>query len=171
MLPGPPYAMTSTAICSAAMDEIHDGTHGSDVGFRKNAVTEIEDVARTSARAGEDVANLTRTFGRGCEQGHGLEVALDCTLSDAGPGGIQRNPPVDADHVTARRGEVLQERRGAGAKVNQRDVRSTRERQRLPAVRLHVGAIVVRRQTPDPAVEQLGRVSVAGRLSLLRRSE
>src|SRR6266481_5415971 len=90
MLPGPPYAMTSTAICSSAMDEIHDGTHGSDVGFRKNAVAEIEDVARTSPRAGEDVANLTGTFGRGCEQGDGLEVALDCTLSDAGPRGIQR---------------------------------------------------------------------------------
>src|SRR5882762_10754392 len=164
MLPGPPYAITSTATRSAAMDEIYDGPHGGDIGFRKNAVAEVEDVARTSPRPREDVADLTRTLrGRG-KQCCGLEIALDCAVSDAGPRGVQRNPPVDADDVATSRREVFQKRRGAGTEVNQRHLRGTRQRQRLAAVRLYVGAIVVRRETADPAVEQLQRLRPGARL-------
>src|SRR6267378_71459 len=167
MLPGPPYAITSTAsgAGSAAMYEIHDRPHGSDVGLRKNAVTEIEDVAGTPTGAGEDIADLARALRGGREQRRGLEITLDRAIPpDAGPGGVQRNPPIDADHVAARCGEILQERGGAGTEVNERNVRSTRERQRLAAVRLNVGAIVVRRETPDPAIEQLQRFSPGARL-------
>src|SRR6266511_2931419 len=164
MLPGPPYAMTSTATRSAAMDEIHDRPNRGDIGFRQDAVAEVEDVARTSPSLREDVADLPRTFGRGCEQGDGLEIALDCTFSDAGPRGVQRNPPVDADDVATSRGEVFQKRRGAGTEVNQRHLRGTRQCQRLAAVRLYVGAIVIRRETADPAVEQLQRLRPGARL-------
>src|SRR5258705_296336 len=164
MLPGPPYAVTSTATRSAAMHEIHDRPNRGDIGFRKNAVAEIEDVARTPPRPREDVADLTRTFGRGCEQGDWPEIPLDCTLSDAGPRGVQRNPPVDADDVAASRGEVFQKRRGAGAEVNQRHLRGTRQCHRVAAVWLYVGAIVVRRETADPAVEQLQRLRPGARL-------
>src|SRR5258708_1414438 len=136
MLPGPPYAITSTATRSAAMDEIYDGPHGGDIGFRKNAVAEIEDMTRTSPSPREDVADLPRTFGRGCEQGDWLEIALDCALSDAGPRGVQRNPPVDADDVATSRGEVFQKRRGAGTEVNQRHLRGTPQCQRRAAVRV-----------------------------------
>src|SRR5207249_6837211 len=160
MLPGPPYAITSTATGggSTAMDEIHDSAHGGDVGFRKDAMAEIEDVARTPTGLRKNCADLTRPLRGGCEQRRGLEIALDRTISDAGPCGIERNAPVDADDVATRCGEVLQERGGAGAEVNQRNLRGARERQRLPAVRLHVRAIVVRRETTDPAVEELQRL-------------
>src|SRR5882672_2566399 len=149
MLPGPPYAITSTASRegggSAAMHEIHDGPHGSDVRLREHAVAEIEDVARAPTGTGEDVADLTGTLRRGREQRRRLEIALDrATPPHAGPSGVQRNPPVDADDVAARCGEILQERGGAGTEVNERNVRGARERQRLAAVRLHVGAVVVR---------------------------
>src|SRR2546425_2060575 len=158
MLPGPPYAITSTASRegggSAAMHEIHDRPHGSDVRLGKNAVAEIEDVARPPTGSREDVADLTGTLRGGREQRRGLEIALDRAVSNAGPRGIQRNPPVDANDVAARRGEVLEERRSTRAEVNQRNVRGARERQRLAAVRLHVRAIVVRRQASDPAVER-----------------
>src|ERR1041384_7302635 len=107
MFPGPPYAITSTAICSAAMDEIHDGPHRGDVRLRKDAVAEIEDVARTSAGAGEDVANLTGPFRRGSEQGDGLEVALDRSLAGAAPAGIQRTPPSFPVRAAPRRSEVI----------------------------------------------------------------
>src|SRR6266550_6774836 len=164
MLPGPPYAITSTATRSAAMDKIYDGPHGGDVRLRKNAVAEIENMARTSPRPREDVANLTGPFRGGGKQCGGLEIALDCSLSDAGPRGVQRNPPVDADDVATSRGEVFQKRRGAGTEVNQRHLRGTRQCQRLAAVRLYVGAIVVRRETADPAVEQLQRLRPGARL-------
>src|SRR3989441_2062836 len=168
MLPGPPYAITSTASRegggSAAMHEIHDRPHGSDVRLGKNAVAEIEDVARPPTGSREDVADLTGTLRGGREQRRGLEIALDRAVSNAGPRGIQRNPPVDANDVAARRGEVLEERRSTRAEVNQRNVRGARERQRLAAVRLHVRAIVVRRQASDPAVEQLQRLRPGARL-------
>src|SRR5437879_3388614 len=164
MLPGPPYAITSTASRSAAMDEIHDGAHGSDVGFRKDAMAEIEDVTGTPAGLGKDGADLTRPLRGWCEQCRGLEIALDRTVSDAGPCGIERNAPVDADDVATSRGEVLQERGSAGAEVNERNVRGARERQRLAAVRLHVGAIVVGREASDPAVEELQRLRPGARL-------
>src|SRR3989442_8697468 len=129
---GPPYAITSTATGggSAAMDEIHDGAHGSDVGLRKNAMAEIEDVTRTPAGLGKDGADLTRPLRGGCEQCRGLEIALDRTISDAGPCGIERNAPVDADDVATRCGEVLQERGGGRAGVNRRDLRGPPRPQR-----------------------------------------
>ena len=48
------------------MDQIHDSPHRRDVRLWQDAVAEIEDVARTSFRPREDVADLTRTLrGRG----------------------------------------------------------------------------------------------------------
>src|SRR5438876_7780405 len=111
MLPGPPYAMTSTAICSAAMDEFHHGAHGCDVRLGKDAVTEIEDVPRTSPRAGEDVANLSGTFGGGREQGGGFEIALDCARFDAGPRGFRRTPRGPAAKRAASRADAYPQRR------------------------------------------------------------
>src|SRR3954468_24731237 len=116
MLPGPPYAITSTAsrAGSASMHESHDRPDGSDVGLRKDAVPEIEDVARPSAGSSEDVADLASTLRGGREQCRGLQIALDRAIPDAQPRGVQRNPPVDADDVPARCGEILQERGGPG---------------------------------------------------------
>src|SRR6267142_89749 len=151
MLPGPPYAMTSTATRSAAMHEIHDRANRGDIGFRKNAVAEIEDVTRTSPRPREDVADLTRTFGRGCEQGDWLEIPLDCPLSDARPRGVQRNSPVDADDVATSRGKVFQKRRGAGTKADQRHLRgelAPRQSDRLHHI-AELGVHVERGQSLD----------------------
>src|SRR5438132_1666245 len=102
------------------MDQIHDSPHGSDVRLGEHAVAEIEDVARTSARAGEDVTDLTRTLRGGREQCRGVEIALDRAIlpPDARPGGVQRNAPVDADHVAARCCEIFEKRGGAGTEVN-----------------------------------------------------
>src|SRR2546428_5599129 len=117
------------------MDEIHDSPQGREVRLGEHAVPEIEDVARTSAGAGEDVTDLTRALRGGREQCRGVEIALDRAITppDARPGGVQRNAPVDADHVAARCCEVFEERGGGGAAVNERNVRWIRERPALPA--------------------------------------
>src|SRR5437667_11886070 len=102
MLPGPPYAMTSTAICSAAMDEFHHGAHGCDVRLGKDAVTEIEDVPRTSPRAGEDTADLTGTFGGGREQRGGYESAQDAARFESVPSRHNPHPRTHTDTAASR---------------------------------------------------------------------
>src|SRR5437879_1214582 len=59
-LPGPPYAMSSTASWSAAMHQVHDRPDRRDIGLGQHAVAEIENVAGPSPRAREDVADLAR---------------------------------------------------------------------------------------------------------------
>src|SRR2546430_4172835 len=98
------------------MHEIYDSPHRSDVGLRQHAMAEIEDVARAPAGSCKDVADLTGTLRSGGEQRGGLEIALDRAISDASPGGIQRDPPVDADDVAARCAEIFQKSGGARAR-------------------------------------------------------
>src|SRR5207247_4618758 len=78
--------------------------------------------------------------------------------------GLEWNPRVNADDVTAGGGEVFEERRRAGSEVNEWHAGFLGERQCLAAVRLHVGAIVVGRQAADPTVEQLQRLRARARL-------
>src|SRR2546422_6602809 len=118
------------------MDEIHDSPHGSDIRLGEHAVAEIEDVARTSTGAGEDVMDLTGALRGGREQCRRVEIALDRAIPapDAGPGSVQRNAPVDADHVAAGCCEIFEKGGGAGAEVNHRNGRRIRERTRFPAM-------------------------------------
>src|SRR6266513_1441141 len=146
------------------MHEIHDRTHGRDVRFGQDAVAEVEDVTGPPTGPREDLPNLPRALGGRRQERDGLEVALDGTLADAGPGGIERHSPIDTDDVAAGGREVFEERRGPRAEVNYRNICGTRERERFPAVRLDVGAIVVGRETADPAIEHLQRLRTGARL-------
>src|SRR6266550_582947 len=155
---GPPYAMSSTGMRSAAMHHLHHGLQRLDRSVGQDAVSEIEDVAGPAARAAEDVTHprLERRAWR--EQSDGIEVALDRARgTDALPRRIERNTPVDADHVTPRGRKVLEESGGVGSEMDNGHPGPAREFQGAPAVRLHVGAVVLRGQTADPAVEQLER--------------
>src|ERR1043166_7175714 len=129
IFPGPPYAITSTAI-SAIVDLIHHRPHGRDVRFRQNPVPEIEDVAGPPAGLLQDVLDQSRALGGRGEERRRVEVALDCFGADASPRAVERDAPVDADHVTTRGGEVFQKGRRAGAEVNQRNAGGASQRQR-----------------------------------------
>src|SRR2546427_12272572 len=99
------------------MDEIHDSPHGRDVRLGEHAVPEIEDVARTSAGAGEDVTDLTGALRGGREQCRGVEIALDRAIPppEAGPGGAQRNAPAPPDTAPPPSGETFGKSGGGAA--------------------------------------------------------
>ena len=86
--------------------------HALERRLRQHAVAEIEDVAGPPARASQDVV-------RGGEQaiaGPSSSVGsrLPCTArscADDLPRFVERQPPVDADHVAARLGQIGQNRR------------------------------------------------------------
>src|SRR5205085_7791012 len=85
------------------MHVLGERLHVLDGGCRQNAVTEIENVARSSA------GTLQHIVGRGehaierREQKRGIEIALDrAVVSDTVPGFVERNPPVGANDVAAR---------------------------------------------------------------------
>src|SRR6267142_6911357 len=166
MLPGPPYAMTSTAsgVLSSPMHEIHNRADRRDFGFGEHAVPEVEDVTRPAVGAPQHVADLPRALGRGSEERRGLEIPLDRMIANSGPRRVERNAPIDADHVSTSSREVLEKRRRARTEVNDRDAGLFRERQRRAAVRLHEGAVVVGREAPDPTIEQLQRLRAGTRL-------
>src|SRR5258706_608261 len=120
MLPGPPYAITSTASWSAAMHEIHDRPDRRYVGLGKHTVAEVEDVPGPAGSTFEDARDLTVTLGGRSEQRGRLQIPLDRAIPDPPPCRVERNAPVDADHVAARCRKVLEKGRVACAEVNQR---------------------------------------------------
>src|ERR1039458_1052055 len=72
-------------------------------GFLKNAVAEIEDVARASSSAAQNVFRARLDFFPLGEKQHGIEIALHRALvAEALPSGIERNTPVEADNLGAR---------------------------------------------------------------------
>src|SRR5216110_425307 len=119
ILSGPPYAITKTAsrAPSSAMHEIHYGAHRRDIGLGQYPMSEIEDVAGPTGGALQDVPDLARSFTIGGKQGGGLQIALDRAIADTRPRRIERDAPVDADHIAAGGCEILEKRRGAGAEV------------------------------------------------------
>src|ERR1700694_1769940 len=74
--------------------EVFEGRLGED------AVTQVEDVSRTSGGTAQDIAGaVAHELGRAPWAG-GAEVALDPTLeADTLPAPVERNPPVEGDDV------------------------------------------------------------------------
>src|SRR5689334_4479184 len=122
MLPGPPYAITSTATWSgegsAAMYEIHDRPDSRYIGLGKHTVAEVEDVAGPAGGAFEDGRYLTVALGGRSEQRDRLEIPLNRAIPDPRPCRVERNAPVDADHVAARCRKILEKGGGARAEVD-----------------------------------------------------
>ena len=72
-------------------------------------MAEIEDVARPPGRPPQDVARLALDDLPGGEQRRRLEIALDGPIGDDGPALVEREPPVEADHVAARARDLGQQ--------------------------------------------------------------
>src|SRR5438445_64735 len=114
--------MSSTGTASAPMHQLHHGLQRFDRRIGEDAVAEVEDVAGPAPGAAEDVAHSRLERGARSEQRRGVQVPLDrLRRADALPRRVQRDAPIDADHVAARRREVLEEARGAGAEVDHGD--------------------------------------------------
>src|SRR5262245_39146256 len=105
--------MTRTA-SSTSMDQVHNGANRGHVRCGKHAVAEIEDVSGAPLGPRQDVAHLAVALGAGSEQRGRLEVSLDRAIADARPRGVERQAPVNADHVSPRGGKVLEKRGGSG---------------------------------------------------------
>src|SRR5215469_13792927 len=93
------------------------GQPGEDVrvGAGEHTVPEVEDVARASTGAAEDVSGRPLDALPRAEQHRRVEVALDAPVSDLRPTGVERHAPVEPDHVAAGCGHLPEERGGAGA--------------------------------------------------------
>src|SRR5690348_11896239 len=121
-LPGPPYAMSSTATRSPLMHPLHHRLNGLHGGFGEDAVPEIEDVSSSSAGAGEDIPHLPLQLGPRREERCRIEVALNgVTWADPLPRHVQRDPPVDTDHVATGAREIHEQPRpGVGSEMDHR---------------------------------------------------
>src|SRR5712691_11539704 len=102
------------------MHEIHDRATSRYVSLRKHPVAEVEDMAGPARGAFENVRDLTVALGRRREQRCRLEIPLDCAIPDPRPRSLERNAPVDADHVAARCREIFEKGGGASAEVDER---------------------------------------------------
>src|SRR5213594_2732114 len=138
-LPGPPYAITSTATPSAAMDPVHDALQRLDRGLRQHAVPEVEDVTGTARGPVEHVAHPLLELGERREQRRGIEVPLNRPVgADALPRDVEGNAPVHADDVAAGAGEVGEQHGSVGAEMDHGDAGRAGQLERALAVRKHV---------------------------------
>ena len=125
------------------------------VGRWQHAVTEVEHVAGPPVVLGEDPpGGLLDTFPRPQEQ-HRVQVALYGPVADlAAPLG-QRDPPVEADHVTARGCLELQNAGRADAEVDRWHAQLANPLEQAPHRRPQPQLVIQRAQAADPGVEHL----------------
>ena len=128
---------------------------------------QVEDVARPPCGGGEDrVRRRCDPLPRAEEQRR-VEVPLDALrLAHGGPALVERDAPVEPDHVPSGRGHERQQRRGAGPEVDRRHVDRGEDPRRPGRDELR---IVRGRERADPRVEELDHVG-AGAHRLLNVS-
>ena len=85
-------------------------------------MTEVEDVPGPAACPSEHVERLCFDPLPRRQQHGGVEIALDGTIRHLGPADIERDAPVETDHVTARDRHLPEQRRRTGAEVNRGNV-------------------------------------------------
>src|SRR5438132_1712223 len=105
------------------MHPLDDRLEGFHRRLREHAMPEIEDVPGAPAGAGEHVAHLPLELRPRRQKRYRIEVALNGAGSrgpDALPRDVERNAPVDADHITARPREIREQRGRVRPKVNNR---------------------------------------------------
>ena len=116
---------------------------------------------RPPARASTSrVARSTRSHGPKSS----APSRFPCTprsLATASQPTVERDAPVEPDHVAARGGHLREQRGGAGAEVDRRAVDGREDPRR---VRLHELLVVGGRQRPDPGVEELDHVGARSHL-------
>src|SRR5438270_10875270 len=115
---GLPYAMSSTALCSAAMHERREPLEMLDRGVRQDAVPEIENMSRSAAGGFHHASGAVLDNRPRAKQERRIEVALDAPVVAHHPPGVAKiHPPVDADAVTPRVFAQGQHPGGAGREV------------------------------------------------------
>ena len=120
-------------------------------------------MARAAGRAGEHVERRRLDPLPRPEQDGAVEVALHAAVvADLLPAPVERDPPVEPDHVAARVAHLLEQRRRAGAEVDRRAVDRGEDARR---VRLHELLVVRRRERADPRVEELDHVRAGAHLA------
>src|ERR1700722_8640870 len=103
------------------MHHAYDGFERGRIGRRQDAVSEVEDVARVAAGARENFARSRYGNVDAPEAARGVEVALDCTTTDAAPSLVEVHVPVDADDRTVGRGHEVEQFAGADTEQDRGD--------------------------------------------------
>src|SRR5579884_2149923 len=142
-------ASLDTRLHGLLLDELRQLREDPGVGRGQNAVAEVEDV-RAALRGVEHRLRTGLDPLPRPEQDGGIEVSLDRAIMRHG---LEREPPVDADHVAAGAGERTQQLLGgAGAEMDRRYVDRGED---ACAVRRDELLVVGRRERADPRVEEL----------------
>ena len=125
----------------------------------RHAVAEVEDVAGGRATLGQHAADLaSRRTGQSASSSAGsrLPCTARCRPDPAGRL-VERDPPVDADHVRAGLAHQPEQLTGADPEVHRRHVQVGERGEHRGAVRLDEAGVVGRGQRAGPRVEQLQR--------------
>jgi carboxymethylenebutenolidase len=128
-------------------------------------VAKIEDVARASGSAAEDVFRARLQFLPIGEEQNGIEIALHRALmTEASPAIVERDTPVEPDHVGSSLFHGGQERGAVGAEINDGRASFLQLPHHAGDVGEHVAAIVFHAEASDPTVENLNHVGAGAHL-------
>ena len=101
------------------VDQLDDPREHVGIGLGQHAVAEVEDVPGVAAVAPQHVADLVGDDRPRRAEHRRVEVALQRRgRPDPAPGLVERDPPVDADHVGAGVAHQREELAGADAEVD-----------------------------------------------------
>src|SRR5262245_42452370 len=109
------------------MDVLREHLDVLDRRHRQNAMAKVEDVPMPVGDTRQDVFGLAEHALRWTEQECRVEVALHTALeSDSLPRGVDRDSPIDPNHVTTSVGNLRKDCGGARAEMDRRHLVSDR---------------------------------------------
>ena len=142
-----------------SMDVLREGLDVLERRGRQDAVPQVEDVPRASARAFEHIVGAGENAFERPEQPGRIEVALNGpVVPDPIPRVVQRDAPVSANDAAARLANLAQDRARADAEMDRWHVVGSERVEDAAGMGQDEFAVVAGIQRADPRVEYLDRV-------------
>src|SRR5947209_172825 len=177
---GPPTAVKRTAVgrpsifatpassrpSSRFVHETHEGAQLLLSRLWKDSVAQVEDMAGTVSDSAQDVLRGGPPCIGRSKEGCRVEIPLDALIiANPPPCRVDRDPPIDADHVPSSRREGFEDPRGPGAERDARAPRLADFIEQAARERGHARVVVPRAQCTGPTVEDLEGLSAGIDLS------
>src|SRR2546426_897052 len=133
---------------------LHYGLHVIDRRLGQNAVPQVEDVARTSTGALQQLGHAHLQLRKRCEQRRRIEIPLDGgAIADVHPRLVDVDAPVDAHYIAARRVQLAKKSGSARAEMNHRNAGGANALDQSPRIRRREAYVIVGTERAHPTVE------------------
>jgi hypothetical protein len=122
----------------------------------QNAMAQVENVTRATARAAQNIMDALFDFRERSKEQSGIKIPLNRDIMPkSSPAIVQGNAPVQADHIPTGTLHKQKESRSICPEMDHRHILCIGGRQNSPGIRQHKIFVILRAERTHPRVEDL----------------